>query len=48
MEAGKAEILGRFSSKAYLARYPDVAEANLNALLHYETLGRVENRIVAV
>lgn len=37
-----------FSSKAYLARYPDVAQADVNALLHYETLGRVENRTVAV
>jgi hypothetical protein len=37
-----------FSSKAYLARYPDVAEADVNALLHYETLGRIENRRVAV
>jgi hypothetical protein len=37
-----------FSSRAYLARYPDVAAADINALLRYETLGRVENRIVAV
>ena len=36
-----------FSTKAYLARYPDVAEADANALLHYETHGRRENRIVA-
>jgi hypothetical protein len=35
-----------FSSRAYLARYPDVAD--VNALLHYEMLGRGENRIVPV
>jgi hypothetical protein len=34
-----------FSTKAYLARYPDVAESNVNALLHYETKGRLENRM---
>jgi O-antigen biosynthesis protein len=36
-----------FSTRAYLARYPDVAEAGLNALFHYETQGRRENRIAA-
>ena len=35
-----------FSTEAYLARYPDVAEAGVNALLHYETHGRREGRRV--
>ncbi len=34
-----------FSTEAYLARYPDAAEADVNALLHYETKGRLENRM---
>ena len=33
-----------FSTEAYLVRYPDVAEAGLNELLHYEMHGRSENR----
>jgi hypothetical protein len=27
-----------------LARYPEVTEAGLNALVHYETYGRLEKR----
>ena len=33
-----------FATETYLARHPDVAEAGLNPLLHYETNGRRENR----
>ena len=33
-----------FSTEAYLARYPDIAAASLNPLLHYEAHGRRENR----
>ena len=34
-----------FSTKAYLADYPDVREAGANALLHYLRFGREEGRI---
>ena len=32
-----------FSTKAYLARHPDVAQAGLNALVHYEARRRGKN-----
>lgn len=33
-----------FSTSLYLARYPDVASAGINPLLHYRTDGRAEGR----
>lgn len=35
-----------FSTKAYLADYPDVREAEANALLHYLRFGREEGRVI--
>ena len=44
-EGEKAEILGHFSRPRRISpAIPDVAEADVNALLHYETKGRLENR----
>lgn len=42
-------VLGRdpgpsFSTKQYLAKYPDVVAARVNPLLHYECTGRTEGR----
>lgn len=34
-----------FSTSAYLERYPDVARANLNPLLHFARFGRHESRV---
>ncbi|KQT20024.1 hypothetical protein ASG40_04310 [Methylobacterium sp. Leaf399] len=36
-----------FSTVAYLARYPDVARAGANPLLHFRTDGRAERRIAS-
>jgi O-antigen biosynthesis protein len=35
-----------FSTRDYLARFPDVAEAGLKALAHYEMFGRREMRTI--
>ncbi|WP_150295297.1 glycosyltransferase [Sphingobium estronivorans] len=34
----------RFSTRFYLHKYPDIAKAGINPLVHYEKFGRVEGR----
>lgn len=37
-----------FSTKGYLKKYPDVADARMNALYHYEMHGRSEGRTIVL